>query len=141
MKKLFFISALILIAGINYGQAFPKGAILGLHEGSPVTLNHGYTMDQYLTFLKEKYVPEFEKNWPGIKLYFLLGKRGQSENNLGVLYVLESDAVRNKYWSAEGQLSEVGMAANAKMKALDEENNKYVKPSDAQDKYTDWVIQ
>lgn len=131
----------MLMAVANYGQKLTSGSVLGLHSGAPAVFNEGYTMEKYIAFLKEKYIPAFEKNWPGIKLYILQGKRGECENCLGILYLLESDEVRNKYFAAEGQLSEAGKAASEKMKELNEENNKYIKGSDAPDKYTDWIVQ
>ena len=140
MKKLILIAAVILMAGISYGQALQKGTILGLHSGAPVVLNAGFTMDQYLSFLHNKYIPAFEKNFPGMKIFILKGQRGECTNNIGFLYAIDSDAIRDKYWTSEGVMSDLGKAGSEKMKDLDAELAKYVKDSSAPDKYTDWLV-
>jgi hypothetical protein len=141
MKKLFLILAITLMAVTIHGQKLSSGIVLGLHTGTPAEFNEGYTMEKYMTFLKEKYIPAFEKNFPGIKLYILKGKRGECENCLGTLYLLESDEVRDKYFAPEGEFSDAGKAAFEKMNILNEEANKFLKGSDTPDKYTDWIVQ
>jgi hypothetical protein len=140
MKKLILIAAVILVAGITYGQSLQKGTILGLHSGAPVVLNPGFTMDQYLSFLHDKYIPAYEKNFPGIKIFILKGRRGECTDYVGVLYAIESDAIRDKYWTAEGAMSDLAKAAVEKLKDLDAELAKYVKDSSSPDKYTDWLV-
>ena len=66
------MTALLLFAGIAFGQTLPKGSVIGLHT-SVVTLNPGVTLDHYMDFMNNKLFPEFEKHFPGIKLYLVKG--------------------------------------------------------------------
>ena len=89
--------------------------------------------------MKDKYFPEVEKNFPGVKCYVLKGIRGEGVDCISFVYVFQSDEVRNKFWKAEGtSYTELGNAAVEKLKPLNEEMGKYGKMID---KYTDWVVQ
>jgi hypothetical protein len=138
MKKLLLITGVLLIAGITYGQNLQKGALLGLHT-STITLNPGFTMNQYLSFLKEKYIPEFEKNFPGMKIYVMKGKRGECTDCISMLMYFQTEAIRDKYFKPEGEFNDAGQAAFDKLKPILDEDSKMTKP--AKDVYTDWIIQ
>ncbi|WP_146066663.1 hypothetical protein, partial [Candidatus Venteria ishoeyi] len=83
MKKLILCVALIIAATSIFSQSLEKGNILGVHTNT-VTLKSGVTMNQYLDFYTNKFIPEYEKNLPGIKLYVVKGTRGEGENSYGV---------------------------------------------------------
>ncbi len=51
MRRLILTTALVLLAGITFGQTLKKGVILGVHHMT-ITLEPDVTMDQYLDFLK-----------------------------------------------------------------------------------------
>lgn len=88
--------ALILITGLTFGQTIKKGAVVAV-SSYEFTLNPDVTMNQFLNFYLNKYIPEFEKNYPGMKMYLLWGDRGEKKNMMGDLLVCESVAVRDKY--------------------------------------------
>jgi hypothetical protein len=138
MKKLIFIAVLFLMTGIVFSQSLQKGNVLGFHNGTFI-LNPDVTLNQCVNFMKEKYIPEFEKNFSGVKCYILKGIRGEGEACISITYVFPSDDIRLKYWKSEGVYTDTGNAASEKMKALDEEMGKYV--IKIIDKYTDWVVQ
>jgi hypothetical protein len=138
MKKLLLISGVLLIAGITYGQNLQKGALLGLHT-STLVLNPDVTMNQYLVFLRDKYIPEFEKALPGLKVYILKGIRGECMDCLSLLMVFQSEAIRDKYFKPEGDFNDAGKAAADKLKSLFDEESKLARTS--KDIYTDWIIQ
>jgi hypothetical protein len=139
MRKSAFAAAMILISITLSGQNLQKGTLLGHHSGE-VILNPDVTMNQYLSFLKEKLIPGYEKNFPGMKVYVLKGIRGESANAVSILMAFPSESVRDKYFKPDGGFSELGEAANKNMTSVYEEGNKYLKNWEA-DKYTDWLVQ
>jgi hypothetical protein len=84
-------------------------------------------------------MPEFEKNFPWLKIYILKGKRGECTDCISMLMYFQTDAVRDKYFKPEGEFNDAGKAAVDKMKPLFDEDSKMAKSS--KDVYTDWIIQ
>ena len=136
MKRLFLVTVLILMTGFIFGQTLQKGSVIGFHNGT-FTPNHDVTMNQCISFIKDKYFAEVEKNFPGIKCYLLKGVRGENVDCISFIYLFQSDEVRNKYWKEEGVYTDLGNAALEKMQPVGEEMSKYGK---LVDKYTDWLI-
>lgn len=136
MKKFLLIAVFVLSAGITYGQTLQKGTVLGFHNGTFVP-DPDVTLNQCITFIRDKYFTAYEKNFPGIKCFVLKGIRGENADCLSLLVLFPSDEVRNKYWKQEGELTELGKAAEEKMKPVYEEMNKYGKLID---RYTDWLV-
>jgi hypothetical protein len=118
-------------------QTLQKGAVIGFHNGT-FTPNPDVTMNQCMTFFKDKLIPEYEKNFPGVKAFVLKGVRGKNIDCFSLLFLFPSDDIRNKYWKEEGVYTELGTAAFEKMGPVMEEMAKFGKMID---KYTDWVIQ
>jgi hypothetical protein len=120
-------------------QTFQKGAVLAVSVYT-LTLNPDVTMNQFLDFYKSKYIPEFEKNNPGVKEFVLSGNRGDNKNQFGIMDVFESVAVRDKYYPIENDTatSAAAKTAQMKMKVLNDEFGKYI--LDAKRAYTDWII-
>ena len=139
MKKLFFTAAMVLLSVTLLSQNLQKGNLLGHHTG-PLILQPDVTMNQYLSFLKEKMIPGYEKNFPGMKVYALKGLRGECADAVSILMFFPSEAVRDKYFKADGGFNEAGEVGNKNMSSLYEESNKFVK-NWAADKYTDWLVQ
>jgi len=137
--KTFLLLCLLTGLGLTTlsAQTLQKGAVLGFHYGV-FTPNPDVTMNQCMTFLKDKYGPEWEKNFPGIKTFLLKGIRGECVDCISFLMFFPSDDVRNKYWKEEGVYTESGNAALEKMRPVIEEMAKFGK---IDTKYTDWVIQ
>ena len=137
MRKLFVITALILFAGIAFGQTVQKGSVIGLHT-SVVTLNSGVTIDQYLDFFTNKLIPEFEKNFPGVKLFLVKGLNREVKGEYGKIFIIESKKVFNKYWNDDGSYTDVTAAIVEKVQPLIDEGNKLGTTTDV---ITDWVVQ
>ncbi|MCK4894076.1 MAG: hypothetical protein KAT07_08915 [Calditrichia bacterium] len=138
MKKLFLISALILIAGVAFGQTLKKGSIIAIRIQT-VTLQPDVTLNQYLDFLVNEYYPEFEKNYPGIKRFCMIGDRGALVNRIASIYYFESAEVRAKYWPNADDSTPAAEAALAKMEEIVKEAEKY--RISVTSEYTDWIIQ
>jgi len=138
MKKILIITALILIAGVAFGQTIKKGSIIAIRIMT-VNLQPDVTMDQYRDFLVNKYFPEFEKNFPGIKRFCMVADRGEHMNRIASLYYFESEDVRDKYWPKEDVATTMAEEGMAKMEEINKELDTYRK--NVAVNYTDWVIQ
>ena len=138
MKKLILAAAaLLLVAGTTFGQTLQKGNLLGFHV-STVDLKTDVTMEQYQEFFISKVIPEMEKHYPGWKGYPVKGIRGENENSFGIIYVIESEEHRDKYYNEDGSLNELGTATQEKLKPVLDELEKW---GTYTSKYTDWLVQ
>jgi hypothetical protein len=120
-------------------QTLQKGAVVAIRTYT-FTLKPDVKMNQLLDFWINKYDPEFEKCYPGLKIFVLSGDRGEKKNQFGELWYFESVKVRDKYWATEGDTTSTDFdkAATKKLKPLNDEWDKFV--SAAPSVYTDWII-
>jgi hypothetical protein len=140
MKKALFTSAFALLCIFSFAQAVHKGSLLGLHVLTP-NLKEGITMQEYTNFCMNRWIPETEKAFPGVKAYLLKSVRGQDSSSVGIIVIFNSEADRNKYWTTTGTMTAAGEAAVKKMSEdLGKEAEKYEIPSNP-DKYNDWLVQ
>ena len=140
MKKALFTFAFALLCIFSFGQTINKGSLLGVHILAP-TLKEGVTMQDYITFCMNKWIPEVEKAFPGVKAYLLKSVRGEDSSSMGIVTIFNSEADRNKYWTTTGTMTEAGQAAIKKLgDALGKDSEKYEIPSNP-DKYNDWLVQ
>jgi len=120
-------------------QSLKKGAVVAVSTYEMI-LNPDVSMNQFLDFYINKYIPEFEKNFPGVKEYVMLGDRGENKNKIGGILVFESVAVRDKYYPKEdGTESEIATAATKKMEAINAEMSRFI-VAGSRKTYTDWII-
>jgi hypothetical protein len=136
MKKLIIAAAFILLTGIAFGQTLQKGNLVGIHIVT-LNLNPDVTLNQYLDFVINKVIPEYEKNFPDIQYKVAKGIRGEHANSFAYFVVFESEEVRNKYWSKEGEFTELGTSAMGKMELI---LSKLDELGTASTSYTDWLI-
>jgi hypothetical protein len=136
MKKLVFLTALILMSGLAFGQALQKGNLIGTHVMT-VKLQPGVTMEKFMEFYTNKVIPEYEKNFPGMKAYVVKGIRGENKDSFGGFMVFKTEKDRDKYYNADGSNTESGNAANEKLKPVFDELDKL---GTATSKYTDWLV-
>lgn len=136
MKKLIFVTVLILFAGLSFGQNLQKGNVVGFHNGI-LTPNPDVTMNQCVDFMKSKFFPAVEKAMPGVKCYVLRGVRGDNIDGISFIYVFTSDEIRNKYWKGDSAYTDLG---NEAMKLIEPVNQEMTKYGKLADKYTDWMV-
>jgi hypothetical protein len=133
MKKLILIAAMLLIAGVSFSQTLKKGAVIAVSV-SEITLKEGVTMEQYLDFVMNQMGPAFEKLFPGSKIFYMKGDRGENKDELGWLWYFDSLEARDRYFNSEGNMSEENMEEVMKW------NEKLIKLGTTDRKFTDWVI-
>lgn len=141
MKTITFLLTCLLACSVVQlsAQTLKKGSVIAVNTYS-FTLNPDVTLNQFLDFYINKYIPEYEKNYPGVKEYVLWGDRGEKINQIGVMDIFESVAIRDKYWPTEGsEGSDVAKSAQEKMKAINDEIGKFF-IGDGTRTYTDWII-
>ena len=136
MRKLILTTALVLLAGVTFGQTLQKGGILVVHHMT-FTLDPDVTMDQFLDVFINKWITEAEKHLDGWKGFLLKGDRGENENSYAFMFYIESLEARDKYIDSEGQPNDVGNAAMVKMQPVTDELEKWGTWTST---YTDWVI-
>ena len=136
MRKLLVITALLLFAGIAFGQTLDKGKVIGIAHIN-VELNEGITMDQFIDFMKKDYMPEFEKNYQGVQAVIMKADRGEQVNQLGWISVFKSLEARNKFWPEAGAPSEAGKAAREKMQPMIDKMQSFGTVTTG---FTDWII-
>lgn len=137
--KTFLLLCLFLGIGMTQlsAQTLKKGAVISVSTYK-ITLQPGVTMNQYEDFMINKYLPEYEKNFPDSKMYILTGDRGEKKDQMGIMWYFVSVKVRDKYYPNETDLSTEAMAAWERMNPIITEESKYV--SESIRVYTDWVI-
>ena len=137
MKKLILFIVVVLCFGTTYGQTIQKGNVIGFHVIT-LNLNPDVTLNQFMDVMINKAIPEYNKNFPGVKHFVVKGLRGECVNCYAWILQIESEAVRNKYWKEDGGYSDAGNTALQKMQPVLDELYKMATPST---KYTDWMVQ
>src|SRR5258708_5274398 len=108
-KRLLLVSAILLIANATFGQGLKKGNLIGIHKIKVITLKPNVTMEQFETFYVDKVMPEYEKAWVGLKGYLLQSFR--YKNSFAIVWLFESKAARNRYFTADDKANELEIAA------------------------------
>ena len=106
MKKLIIAAAFILLSGTLFSQTLQKGSHFGL-QALKITLDPDVTMNQYLDFTMNTFIPEAEKHFPGMKAFVVgggmeIGSSEEAKVEYSIIYFFESAEVFNKFFDAEG---------------------------------------
>ena len=136
MRKFLVVTALLLFAGLAFGQTLQKGGVIAIHK-MEVTLATGVTMDMYMDFLTNKYIPAFNKEFEGVKFFLLKGDRGEGATSIALLVWCKSLEVRNKYWPGAGSPSDEFRAIMEKLQPIIDEDSKLATTTNV---YTEWLI-
>ncbi len=132
----------VLLTGLSStNSSLKKGSMVSVHVVA-LKLNLGVNIDEFRDFYTKNAIPEFEKNFPGVREFFIKGIRGEDLGAVGVIYLFESESVRDKYFrdgGIDGIYTELGKACDEKNKTMNEKVAKFVASSSR--KFTDWIIQ
>ncbi|MHA8065299.1 hypothetical protein V7S76_01335 [Aquirufa sp. ROCK2-A2] len=130
-----FLFALLAFSFASNAQTSKKGSLIGLHSGT-LKLAPNVTMKQYVDFFHNSLQPQLEKEFQ-CKLILVQGVRGKGQNQIGFIWLFESDAARNKVYKSEGVYTPFGQnAMNKVQKTLDAWN----KLGTSETTYTDWSV-
>lgn len=143
MERLILLTAVMLMAfgcsthSHDKPEAFNPGTLVGVHV-LDYDLAPGVTEEQLISFFKERFIPEWEKHMPGVKLYITRCSFGEHKGKLGRFFILDSEETRDRYWNSDGSYTEVGRQIFEKVQPVIEESHRL-----ADWRYTanDWVIQ
>lgn len=75
-----------------------------------ITPNPDVTLNQFMDVFINEFIPEYEKNFPGLTLKVLKGNRGENENRISML-LFDTVATRDKYWPTKDENSELAQKA------------------------------
>jgi len=137
MKKIILTAALVLLAGVTFGQTLEKGNSLGLHFLT-LTLATDVTMTQWWDFYSNKVIPEIEKNYEGAKVILVKCDRGHYKNKIGIIIHFKSEKDRDRYWPEPGEPTDEAKAVGEKMQPVIDELRKL---GTWTDEYSGFVIQ
>ena len=137
IKILLSLSIILVITTMQLTAqiADQNGGIL-VFDSYMVTLRPGVTMDQYLDFLKTKYVSEYDKNFPGSSVKIVSPDIWMKKNQYSFFYNFESTKEWYKYYPNGKEMSAECKAAWEKMKSVKQEESKYILDSKRVD--TEW---
>lgn len=138
MRKLLVVTALLLFAGIAFGQTLKSGNMVAVHQYD-IILQPDVTSNQLLEFFETTYIPTFEKVFPGTKLYTLIGERGDQVHKIGGMIIFDSKEIRDKIYPEEGGGVQMNEEQQKAMQMLNEGINKLVLSMSSI--YTDWMVQ
>ncbi len=119
MKKLIIAAAFILLTGVTFSQTLKKGCFLGV-QALTITLAPGVTMEQYLDFTMNTFIPEAEKAFPGMKAFVMaggivIGNGEEVKEEYSIIYYFESEEVASRYFDDGGNFTDAGTAAIEKL--------------------------
>jgi len=128
MKKLIIAAAFILLTGVTFSQTLKRGCFLGV-QALTITLATDVTVEQYLDFTMNTFIPEAEKHFPGLKVFIMgggmeMGSGEEAEVKYSVIYYFESEEVQSKYFNEGGNFTEGGTAAIEKLGPTSEKMDK-----------------
>ena len=135
MKKLMIITALVLFAGVAFGQTIEKGDVIGIHAWT-LKLNPDVTMNQFLELWENTAVPAMKKAIPEQTPFLLKGIGANNKFEYAGLYYYNSIEDFRKYLNEDGP-TEKGAAVMQTYGPLLEESSKL-----GEFTYTakDWII-
>jgi len=136
MKNLILTITFLLLGGSMFGQTLQSGNLVGVHVIT-IELKKGITMSEFQKFHVNKLIPEYERNYPGWRLFLAQGLRGENQNKYGWIIIVESEEIRDLYYNNDGSITEFGQTAAEKMKPILEEAEQFGRLNRV---YTDWLI-
>jgi hypothetical protein len=139
MKKLFILIIFTSLVEISCGQKLPKGSLLSI-KIMEIQLVQGKSLEEFKNFYTSSVIPVYEKRFKGLKIYVLKSARGQFKNELAGIWIFKSEAMRNKYFTDDGKITDAGKEAMQSVKDIREEMNaNYGKWTG--NELDDWIVQ
>lgn len=131
----------LLVSGPCWGQRLERGNLIGVHVVT-VNLKPTASMEDFTKFYVDHVLPEYEKNWPGLKGYLLRSFFSDSKNKFAIVWLFKTVEDRNRYFNADGSANELEKAAYAKVKPIEDKlKDMYGSYSVQYTHEDDWVVQ
>ena len=140
LRTLLGVAAALLFSGGCHAQRLERGNLLGLHVMT-VILKPDATLEQFESFYVREVIPEYEKNWPGLKGYLVKSFFDDSKNKFAIIWLFRTVADRNRNFNADGTANELERAALEKVKPVEEKLKKYGTYTVEYKHEDDWVVQ
>ena len=140
MKKLIIFIIISFIARDSFCQGLQKGNLLGLHEIT-VKLNPNVSMEQFTAFYVNHVIPEYEKAWTGLKGYLVKSFSSKHQNSFAIIWLFDSEAARNKYFTTDGKSNALELANRKKVQPIEAELKKYGAYTASYKETDDWVVE
>src|SRR2546426_1079308 len=123
LKPLIVTVIVLLVSSYCCAQGLERGNLIGLHVIT-VTLKPSVTMDEFTRHYVREVLPEYEKNWPGLKGYLVKSFFGDASNKFAIIWLFKTEADRNRNFDANGRANELEIAAREKVKPVEEKLKK-----------------
>src|SRR5258708_1223934 len=124
LKTLIILASTPSVSNPSYGQALQTKSLFGVHLIT-VKLEPNVTLDEFKTFFVSEVIPEYEKQWTGLRGYLVKSARGEYKDRFAIVWLFKTEAVRDKYFNADGTANELEKAALEKVKQIEERLKKY----------------
>ena len=118
-------------------QAIAKGSLVGFHK-LDVTLNQGFTMEDYLNYFTKEIVPAYNAAYMGAKVHLVKGSKGEDINSLGMIWIFESEESLSKLWNEDGSSTELNNQIGAELSSV---NEGLAEIGSWTSEFTDWIVQ
>ncbi len=137
----FIFAATLSISSLCLAQGLERGNLVGIHVMT-VSRNPNVTIDEFKNAYVRDVLPEYEKNWPGLKGYLLKSFQDGHKDRLAIVWQFKTVEDRNRNFDASGKANELEKAALEKVRPFEEKFKKTYGAYTVQ--YTpedDWVVQ
>jgi len=114
MRKLFIITALLLVTGLSFSQSLQKDGVVSIHVWT-VKLNPDVTMNQFLEIWDNTFSALIKEVMPEMKPLVIKGIGKDYKYEYAGLYIWESIDEFRKYWNEDGSPTEKGMPVVEKL--------------------------
>ena len=119
-------------------QSLQRGNLVGVHVVD-LNLYPDATYKQWKEMMLN-WIQKYEELLQGDgKVFLIEGTRGESKNEIGLIYVFKSESARDKYYKEDGTNTELGNQIQEKLQSVNKEFEKIEKSFTT--KYTDWIVQ
>lgn len=137
MKKLIIITVLIMFVYLANAQSLENGNVFTLHAVE-IELTEEVTMDEFLQFLTDEYIPAREKAFVGVTSKFLEAERSNQDLKFGWINYYESVEQLRDYYPEPGKSSLKAKEAREKLEKMEKKLKKY--GNMVSKGYTSWII-
>ena len=129
-----------LTSTVTLAQGLERGNLVSIHVVT-AKLEPNVTLDDFARAYVRDVLPEYEKNWPGLKGYVMRSFFHDSKNQLAIVWLFNTVEDRNRNFDAQDRANELERAALAKVKSFEDRfKQQYGDYAIAYTREDDWVV-